>query len=333
MLPASLARALASGRISPAYLLEGPDADALRDAAREAAAAILCPKGGCGRCRACRLGAKGTHPDLHAIGKDKPTVISVAALEPALARAHLKPLEGARQVFVVDPAEAMEAEGVARYLKALEEPPAGTVFLLVSTRPERLPETVLSRCRRVRLPPVAPDEIARRLAADGVEEDAAAALARLATGSPARGRRMHASGVLGAAQELSAAAGGAPVDAEAPGLAATALRVLSSFEKARAAEATEDEGDVEETGTGRKREAVRAALQDLLHALAVDARDAAAGRDARWLRGVPSERAIDLLRRLADLSAAVAANVTPAAVAIEIGAALRRVLTPSQRSA
>ena len=99
-----LRRTLAGGRLSPSYLLEGADAETLSEAARAFAAGILCEKGGaCGTCRSCRRAISGSHLDLHLLSKDKPTVISVAALTPMLERAHMKPSEGSRQVFVIEP--------------------------------------------------------------------------------------------------------------------------------------------------------------------------------------------------------------------------------------
>jgi DNA polymerase-3 subunit delta' len=301
---------LRAGRISPSYLFEGSDAEALRARALAFAAGVLCRRGGCGTCRACRLARSERHPDLHVLVRDKPTVISVEALAPVLERAHQKPLEGERQVFVVDPADALEPAGIARYLKTLEEPPLGTVFVLVTTRAERLPDTVLSRCRRVRFPPPRAEDVAARLAEEGVDPDVARRAARWCAGSFARARRIATAGICARVDELlDAARAVEPRVASAATTAAKALEVAGKGEE-------DDEG-------ARGREGQRVLLQDLLLALAVEARELAAGR-ASLLEGlVHAARATGLIEAFGSLSAAVASNVQPLVVLVEVVATLR----------
>jgi DNA polymerase-3 subunit delta' len=310
-LPASLVATLRAGRISPSYLFEGSDAEALRASALAFAAAILCRRGGCGRCRACRLARAERHPDLRVLVRDKPTVISVEALVPVLERAHQKPLEGERQVFVVDPADALEPEGVARYLKTLEEPPLGTVFVLVTTRAERLPDTVLSRCRRVRFPPPRAEDVAARLVAEGVEPDVARRAARWCAGSFARARRISTAGIGGRVDDLLDAA-----RAEEPRVAAAATAIAKALEAAGKSE-EEDEG-------ARGREGQRVLLQDLLLALAVEARELAAERSSLLDGVAEASRATGLIEAFGSLSTAVASNVQPLVVLVEAAATLRR---------
>ena len=128
---ALLARVARGGRTAPAYVFEGEDREVPRAAARLFASALLCRAASrpCGACSTCRRIASGNHPDVHARGRDKATVISVEALAELLERAHGSPLEGDRQVFVIDPADALAPEAVAMYLKSLEEPPATTTFV------------------------------------------------------------------------------------------------------------------------------------------------------------------------------------------------------------
>lgn len=321
LLRGPLERTLATGRVSPAYLLEGPDLLVLRAAATALAAALLCPQGrlGCA-CLSCGRTRAGTHRDLTRLTRDKPTVISVAALEPVLGQAHRKPADGARQVFVVEPADALEPEGIARYLKTLEEPPATTVFLLLTTRPERLPDTVRSRCRRLAFPPLPLVEVATRLRARGIAEADAQALARLAGGSIERGLRLAGAEIIARLAELWAGA-----RASAPEAAHTVERLAAALDVAAVerAETQDAEAALESRGVDRKREALRSVLQDLLHALAVEAREAAAGRPAFGGGGLSAGAGVDLLARVGRLSAAVASNVTPLVVLHEAFAALR----------
>ncbi len=301
-----LRRALDAGRISPSYLVEGVDGADARDAALRFASALLA----LGRdeehaARVARRVAAGAHGDLHVLEKDKATVISVEALSATLEEAYRTPVEGRYQVFVIDPAEAMEPEGIARYLKILEEPPAGTVFLLVSTRPDRLPATVLSRVRRISLPPLPEQSIAKRLVAEGRDEEAARRLARWGGGSLARARRLADAGATEIVDRVLCAARG-----EA-GVADVADQVLAAV----AGSAAERRTDA--PATTQRRQEIRAGLQDLLHALAIEARDRAAGRPSALPPGVYAEDATRLLVDLGRLDAAVAQNVTPAVVVIE----------------
>ena len=313
---AMLNQILASGRISPSYLFEGADGEGVREAALAFAAALLGGDADDARGeRVRRLVRALDHPDLHVLGKDKPTVISVKALSAQLEQAYQKPLEGARQVFVVDPAEAMEPEGVARYLKALEEPPAGTVYLLVSTAPERLPATVLSRVRRVRLPPLSTATIEDRLVHEGVEADRAARAAHWGTGSLARARRVANHRLDDVAVGLLSAARGEE------GAAGLAEHALQAIERA-AADLAEAAGDAAD----RRKQYVRELLDDLIHLLAVDARDAVGERSTQLAWTTTPVRALGLLESLGELSAAAASNVTPSILVLELVRVLRRAL-------
>jgi len=312
---ALLLRTLAAERISPSYLFDGADADALHAAARAFAAGILAhsPPDSPDE-RVFRMALDGSHPDLHELGRDKATVISVAALSPVLARAHSTPLEGEHQVFVIDPADAMEAEGIARYLKSLEEPPPGTVFVLVTTHAERLPETVLSRCRRVRFPPLAEAEIAAHLEADGLDASARRAIAACAGGSLARARRLAEHDVLSAAEMMVRSALGAE-----PRVAETAERVMAQLQRSATDLAAADERE-----TDTKRQYLRVLMRDVLHVLCAHARQRAAGQPGGFLPDLQPEHALDLITAWGELESAVASNVTPAAVLIEAMALLRR---------
>src|SRR5207249_12162345 len=86
--------------------------------------------------------------------------VKVAQIPQVTARAAYRPHEGAVRLVVLDPADAMNLEAANALLKTLEEPPAGTHFILVSAAPERLPITVRSRCQRVRFVPLAAAQVA-----------------------------------------------------------------------------------------------------------------------------------------------------------------------------
>lgn len=189
---AVLRRALDGGRVAHAWAFVGPPGSGRTSAALAFAGALLCPAGGCGRCRACALVAARRHPDLHLIEPTPPETnprgaraLRIGAIRELERLAALAPAMGGRKVFVLDDAERMTEEAPQAFLKTLEEPPPGTVLILVLPRLRALPATVLSRCQVVRF--------AAR--ADGAAAERARALELLgevrAQGAEALGRRLE----------------------------------------------------------------------------------------------------------------------------------------------
>lgn len=82
-----------------------------------------------------------------------------------------RPTLGSRRAIIVDPADDMEKSAANALLKSLEEPPAGTFFLLVTHRPARLLPTIRSRCRTLRFPVLSNSELSTRLLAAGLQAD------------------------------------------------------------------------------------------------------------------------------------------------------------------
>ena len=141
--------------LSHAYLVTGGGGDSRAAFAGRLAAAYLCEGDAppCGRCRACRKVGKGSHPDLSrtAPPPDK-AEITVEQIRALRADAYVRPNEGRRKVYVIDPADAMNPAAQNALLKVLEEGPAYAAFLLVSDRPGKLLDTVRSRCELLSLP-------------------------------------------------------------------------------------------------------------------------------------------------------------------------------------
>ena len=319
---ALLQRVARGGRTAPAYIFESEDREGPREAAKTFAKALLCREAmrPCGRCSSCRRIASGNHPDVHVRGRDKATVISVEALGLLLERAHGSPLEGDRQVFVIDPADALAPEAIAMYLKSLEEPPATTTFVLVTARPDRLPATVRSRCQRFRFPGPADSAITSRLVRDGASPERAVVLARWSSGSSARARRLLALAADEAIDELvRASSGHVPT-------AATSVETVLADLRTRAGVALEPE--IAEPGAQESAtpagEALRRALEDVFHALVTVARDRAAGREGGPMAGMGPEAAARALPALGALAVDVRRNVSPAALLIDAVRILRR---------
>lgn len=310
----SLVRTLRADRLAASYLFEGSDDESLREVALTFAASILAesPPGPAAG-RAFELAMVWRHPDLHHLERDKATVISVAALTSILEKAHAKPFEGRFQVFVVEPAEAMEPEGIARYLKTLEEPPPGTVFLLLTTRADRLPDTVLSRCARLRFPPLEPEVIVRRLVRDGVDAQEASEAAECCGGSLGRARRIVDAGLC----ELADALGGVGMRHK-PETAHVVESVRSALEKRAKDIAAAQQGEVD-----RGRETIRRLLGDLIYVLSTDVRRVAAGDEPRFIKGISPAEAMHLFSLWSERAAAVHRNVTPVLILFELVRTMR----------
>lgn len=305
----ALSRALGRGRNGPAYLLCGPDEDAARDVAMDVAVLLVAGPGVVPSTALAARVREGRHPDVHLIQRDKPTVISVAAFAEHLERAHSTPREGARQVFIVVPAHAHDPLGIARYLKTLEEPPDRTVFLLVTSRPERLPDAVRSRCQIVHVPPLGVEPLTARLVADGIAPDEAARLAHLAGGSLSRAMRLHEGDVLPALATYLGAA------------TATDSQVVGAAE-ALAAAVRQAESHWGDLPPGE-------CAAEFLRCLAVDLRDRAVGRSVPGMEELGPAGALEMLARWDDFAGAAASHVPPTPIWVEWGVALRSALRRS----
>ena len=193
---------LASGRVHHALIFHGPAGVGKFTTAVELARVLLCHEPmreltgrvtACGSCRSCRLlagqgpeveeaeqvlRAGGAHPDVHVVAKElalyheqkqirerKLTQIPMEILraelvEPATRAAVL----GHGKVFIVDEAELISAQAQNVLLKTLEEPPAGTTIVLVTSSEDRLLPTIRSRCQRVAFRPLADEVVGRWVA-------------------------------------------------------------------------------------------------------------------------------------------------------------------------
>jgi DNA polymerase-3 subunit delta' len=200
--------ALASDRVHHAYLFAGPDGVGKELAAFGLAQALVCErrKAGathaCGECSACTRAVpreeerRPVHPDIivlerglyapQTIGRRTPETqdISIDQVRTlVLARSAYAPHEGRAKVFIVRRAEELNDSAANALLKTLEEPGAKTFFVLLTSHPDALLPTILSRTLRVRFAPLPDDVVADILAARGIEKTRAHEVARLAGGS------------------------------------------------------------------------------------------------------------------------------------------------------
>lgn len=180
------------GRVPNALLFVGPESIGKKLFAFEFARSLMCRElndgQACGMCAICTRIAmpelpkeeKGEdfdrvfltgHPDVGVVVPYKRNlrVGSIRALE---GEAHFRPFEGERRVFIVNDAEKMNDSSANALLKTLEEPPPSTHLILVSSRPDALLQTILSRCQMIRFSPVASGEIESHLMTE-LKRDAA----------------------------------------------------------------------------------------------------------------------------------------------------------------
>jgi DNA polymerase III subunit delta' len=189
-----IARAAVRGSLPPSLLFAGPDGVGKRLAALALAQVMNCLSAdrtealdACGTCAACKRIARGVHADVLLIPPGETGTIKIDQVRDAIERAAYRPFEGRRRVVIIDNAECLNAEAQNALLKTLEEPPAASTFVLVTSRPDMLLPTVVSRCQRLRFGRLFPAEIAEVLQRDHeyAEADAHAA-ASLSDGSIGR---------------------------------------------------------------------------------------------------------------------------------------------------
>ena len=156
---ALLARAIARDSLPPALLLAGPGGVGKRRTALAVAETLNClearPAGdveidACGECQVCQRIGRGVHPDVIIIEPGDTGTIKIDEIRDVIDRANYRPFEGRRRAVIVDEADTMVPAAQNALLKTLEEPRPGSVFVLVSSKPDALLPTVQSRCPRLR---------------------------------------------------------------------------------------------------------------------------------------------------------------------------------------
>jgi DNA polymerase-3 subunit delta' len=173
-----------------AYVLAGPEGSGKSLAARAFAAALLCPDGGCGECRSCRLALEDHHPNEFIVEPEGRDIHVDTVREEVWHPAYRTAPEPGRKVFLIREADRLSPAAADTLLKVLEEPPADAVLLLLSARAHELPETVLSRCHVVTFTALAESFVVDALTAEGVEPTRARLAARLTGGNLGRARRL-----------------------------------------------------------------------------------------------------------------------------------------------
>lgn len=187
---ATLRRAVAGARhsMSHAWLVTGPPGSGRSNAAKAFAAALQCPRGGCGDCNDCRTALTGAHPDVTLVRTEKLS-IGVDEVRDLVRRAAMSPTLGRRQVLVVEDADRVTERGADALLKSIEEPAPKTVWILCAPTSDDVVVTIRSRCRALSLRTPTVADVATLLETrDGVDASLAAHVARASQGHVGRAR-------------------------------------------------------------------------------------------------------------------------------------------------
>lgn len=288
-----IAASLDDDAMTQAWLITGPPGSGRSIAARAFGAALQCEDAGCGLCHACRTSVAGGHPDVRIISTEKVT-ISVDEVRSLVTLAQTSPSDGRWRVIVIEDADRMTERTSNVLLKAIEEPPRRTAWVLCAPSLHDVATTIRSRCRVVTLRIPDPDVVAQLLVErDGVEPGLARECARaaqshigvarrLASDSAARARRLK---VLNLASEIRGvgdavlAAGDLVAVAEEDAKAATESRDAEELASLRVAlgvgegerlapalrsQVKQLEEDQKRRATRAKRDVLDRALLDLL---------------------------------------------------------------------
>jgi DNA polymerase-3 subunit delta' len=157
---ASLQTAVMRQRLAHAYLFHGEAAIGKRATALCLAQALNCERtfagealDACGSCRSCQQITSRIHPDFFVIEPDSELAtpqIKIEQIREIEQQIMYRPLIGERKICLIDDADRMTIGAANALLKTLEEPPAHSLFILISSRPAALPATIRSRCQSLR---------------------------------------------------------------------------------------------------------------------------------------------------------------------------------------
>ena len=203
---------VARNRLAHAYLFVGPAGIGKRMFAKELAKALLCESArgaargldACDHCESCLLVDAGTHPDCFQLGMpEEKNEFPIEVMRDFCDRFMFKSARGHGKVAIIDDADRFNEESANCFLKTLEEPPPGSLLILLSMSLDRQLPTIKSRCQMVRFAPLAELHVRQLLQKQGVEDPAMLdRLVRLSAGSPGQALSLKDETLWAARSEL-----------------------------------------------------------------------------------------------------------------------------------
>jgi DNA polymerase-3 subunit delta' len=181
-----LKHTIVNNHLAQTYLFYGPDGVGKKKTAIAFARALNCltnENDACGVCISCRKIEQSIHPDVTLLQQDKGD-IKIGAIRDIINGMIYRPLEAKKRVVIVDEADKCNIAASNAFLKTLEEPPVDTIIILISSSPDTLPQTVLSRCHKISFSNI-PDHIVAEILMNknGLTQSEAEYIACLADGS------------------------------------------------------------------------------------------------------------------------------------------------------
>ncbi len=177
-LVAELRRTLTLGRLPHAFLFVGPEGVGKHLFALTLAQALLCERAEpnelnpCGVCPACLQVQAKSHPDLLLAARPaEKHELPIQVIRDLCGELALRPMRGGHRVAIVDDADHLSEEASNAFLKTLEEPPPGSVLILLGSTPEAQLDTVVSRCRVLRFDPLSESDVVQILMEQAVADD------------------------------------------------------------------------------------------------------------------------------------------------------------------
>ena len=170
----TIKNAIEQDKVSHAYLFTGPRGTGKTTTARLLAKALLCDHGPTpepdGTCDDCVMIANGEHPDVYELDAASRTGVENVR-EEIIGRVQFAPTRGRYKIYIIDEVHMLSTAAFNALLKTLEEPPSHVVFILATTDPQKVPETIHSRCQRFDFRRISSESIVTRLGAICVAED------------------------------------------------------------------------------------------------------------------------------------------------------------------